>query len=251
MLLSTNHLSGFKIKANDGDIGKLHNFLLDDRSWIVRYIVVDTGSWLQERKVLVVPSAAGKPDGETAHMPVSLTRKQVEESPDIDTDKTVSRVHEKKLHLHYQWEPYWIGGTTPLGPVYIPPPDEMGAESENFSSEEAEDKSDPHLRSAEEITGYKIHASNGEIGHVKDFIVDTEGWVIRYIIVDTQNWLPGKKVIISPEWIRDISWTDSAVTVAMTKEDIEKSPEYDPSLPINMEYEARLYDYYGKPKYWE
>jgi hypothetical protein len=85
---------------------------------------------------------------------------------------------------------------------------------------------------------------------VEDFIVITDDWIIRYIIVDTKNWLPGKKVILSPEWIEDISWADSSVTISMTKAAIEESPEYDPSLPINIEYEARLYDYYGQPKYW-
>ena len=252
MLLSTKHLSGFKILAKDEEIGKVHDFLIDDRSWIVRYIVVDIGNWLSGRKVLVVPSVAEKPDGKTESLPVLLSKKQVKESPGIDTDMPVSRAQEIKLHKHYQWEPYWYGSVFPVGPVHMLPTPHPGAQKgKSFPEDREEDENtDPHLRSLKECRNYKIHATDGEIGHIDDFIVDIGGWLIRYFVVDIRNWLPGKKVILSPSWIRDISWAESEVTLTMNRETVKASPEYNPSLPINMEYEARLYDYYGKPKYW-
>jgi len=110
---------------------------------------------------------------------------------------------------------------------------------------------DPHLRSAGEVTGYRLQARDGEIGHVKDFIVDDRAWNIRYMVVDTRNWLPGsRKVLISPDWITSIDWLERKVAVDLNVKEIKESPEYDPSAPVNREYEARLYNFYGQPKYW-
>jgi hypothetical protein len=253
MLLSIKHLSGYKIEATDGDIGKAHTFLIDDQRWIVRYVVVDTGGWLKGRKVLIAPESIMEPDGKKEHLPVHLSKTQVESSPEIDSDMPVSRRQEIKLYQHYQWSPYWTGGVTPIGPAYIPQPSavEAGAEEGAQEEQKVDEDADPHLRSTREIINYNIHASDGEIGHVEDFIVDVRDWAIRYMVVDTRNWLPGKKVIIAPDWIKDINWAESSVTVQMTRESIKDSPEYDPALPINMEYEARLYDYYGRPAYWD
>jgi hypothetical protein len=251
MLLSTKHMFGFKIDASDGEIGHLYNFLVDDWTWIVRYAVVDIGNWIAGRRVLIAPSAAENPDGEAKRMSIRLTKEQIENSPEIDTDLPVSRRQEARIYAHFQWEPYWVGGMTPLAPVYNPKYLAAMSEAKESSGEHPGENGDPHLRSIREMTHYGIHARDGEIGHIEDFIVDSEDWVIRYFVVDTRNWLPGKHVIIAPQWIEDISWTESSVSVSMSKEEVEGSPEYDPGLPINMEYQSRLYDYYGRPKYWE
>ena len=101
------------------------------------------------------------------------------------------------------------------------------------------------------MLGYAIRAKDGDIGHVEDLIAGEGSWVIRYVAVDTCNWLPGRKVLIAPLWISDIEWSENKVTVDLTREQIEKSPEYDPAQPVNRSYEERLFDYYGRPKYWE
>lgn len=252
MLLSIKNLSNYKIEATDGSIGQVHSFLFDDQKWVVRYLVVDTGTWLPGRKVLIVPSALDKPEGQMEVFPVELTREQVKGSPDIDTEKPVSRQHEIELHEYYNWAQYWGGAfgpvTTPYAPV-VPGVSKEG-EKEQPAGEDAKEKTDPHLRSTKEVLGYKIHAEDGEIGHVEDFIVHEDDWVIRYMVVDTRDWLPGRKVIVPPDWIKNISWADSEVFVNVTKEMIKSSPEFDPAAPVNREYEARLYDYYGRPKYW-
>ena len=146
MLLSTKHLSGFKIDASDGDIGDVHSFLIDDQSWVVRYIVVETGSWFHGRKVLVVPSAAGNPDGAKKRLPIHLTRDQIENSPEIDTDMPVSRRQEIKLHRYYQWQPYWVGGVPSVTPVYAP--GAFNSDADRYKSIEAEENedADPHLQ---------------------------------------------------------------------------------------------------------
>jgi hypothetical protein len=252
MLLSVKNLSDYRIEATDGSIGRVHCFLFDDHSWVVRYLVVDTGTWLPGRKVLIRPSALDKPEGQMEVFPVELTREQVKNSPDIDTEKPVSRQQEIELHKYYNWAPYWAGNVGPAVAPYAPVAPNLSEQfkKEQPSGTETKGKNDPHLRSTKEVIGYKIHAEEGQIGHVEDFIVHEDDWAIRYMVVDTRNWLPGRKVIIPPDWIKDISWMDSEVLVDVSKEVVKESPEFDPAAPVNREYETRLYDYYGRPKYW-
>lgn len=132
----------------------------------------------------------------------------------------------------------------------LPPPDSAEQFKEETPASAAAAIADPHLRSAREVIGYHIQAKNGDIGHVEDFIVDDEAWAIRYMVVDTQNWLPGKKVLVAPVWIESIHWAEAKVRVTLTRAKIKKSPEFDPAAPVNREYEDRLYDFYGRPKYW-
>ena len=252
MLLSIRNLSNYKIEANDGSIGQVDSFLFDDQNWLVRFLVVDTASWLSGRKVLITPSALGKPDGLMKVFPVELTREQVEGSPDVDTEKPVSRQQEIELNNYYNWYPY-LGGM--LGSVrtteeHVSPALEEQSEKEQVVGVKADKKNNSHLRSSKELIGYKIHAEDGQIGHVEDFIVHGEDWIIRYIVVNTSNWLSDREVIIPPNWIKNISWADSEVLVDVSREAVKNSPRFDPAVPVNREYEIRLYDYYGRPVYW-
>jgi hypothetical protein len=249
MLRSLKILHGYNVLARDGDIGKVHDFYFEDDSWIVRYLVVDTGHWLPGRKVLIAPAALGTPDWVGSKFPVLLTREQVQKSPEIDTDKPVSRQEEAELHQHYGWPFYWVepglGGWPPFVPVAPLPP------VATCESAQATEKPDPHLRSIREVTGYHILASNGAMGHVEDFIVEEALWVIRYMVVHLGKWLPAKKVLISPQWLGEIRHWDRTVALTMTLESILNCPEYFPGAAVNRQYEERLYDYYGRPAYWE
>ena len=246
MLRSIESLAGYKIQAKEGNIGKVNEFLFDDETWIIRYLVVDTGSWLSGRKVLISPlDTISTPDWASRTFPVGLTKEQVKESPDINVDKPVSRQHQLDLHRHYGWPVYWPS-MTPTGVPLVTP---MPSQIEKEKAVATEEKGDPHLRSTKEVAGYSINATDGEIGHVNDFIVDDELWIIRYMVVDTGNWWPGRKVLVAPGWITKVSWSDDLVDVDLSKEAIKNSQEYNPSAPINKEYEVRLYDFYGRPKY--
>jgi len=122
-------------------------------------------------------------------------------------------------------------------------------DSEQQKSEKSDEN--PHLRSSEEVKDYSIKATDDFIGHVEDFIFEDSIWIIRYLVVDTRNWLPGKKVLISPEWIESVDWGSEIVHIDMNKNSIKNSPEYKPSDPVNRTYESQLYDYYGRPTYWD
>jgi hypothetical protein len=224
MLRSVKSSEGHKIGATDGVIGKVEGFLFYDSSWIIRYLVVNTGSWLPGRKVLISPVSIVQPVPDGKILPIKLTQEQVKNSPDIDTDKPVSRRAEIELHKHYNWPPYWTGSGF-AGPVMGP-----SSKEKEQAAVAAEERVGPLLRSTQEVIGYRIHATDGDIGHAEDFIFDDESWAIRYLVVDTRNWLPGNSVLISPESIEKISWSDSNICIGLPKGQIKDSPRYDTSV---------------------
>jgi hypothetical protein len=215
---------GFKIRAVDGDLGKVFEFYFDDVSWTVRYLVAETGNWLSGRKVLISSVALGKPDMGSSTFSVDLTSDQVRKSPDIDTERPVYRQHEIQLHEYYEWPRYWEGGYAGMfGITPYPVFEEVILEKSSKSNRQ----DDPHLRSTRQVTGYRIHATDGEIGKVKDFIINDENWTIDFLVIDTGNWLPGKKVLIPPKWIKSINWADTGVYLNHTKKSVENSLDFD------------------------
>jgi hypothetical protein len=247
MLRSVKEIRNYVLKAKDGEIGRCKDLLFDDSFWAVRYMVADTGKWLTDRKVLISPISLGKPDWDSKLFPIRLTKKRIENSPVPDEDAPISRQHEIRWHKYYGWPFYW-GGTYAWGAV--PYPGELYDKNSQENETDEVDLGDDHLRSVNEVTDYRIQATDVEVGHVEDFIVDDETWIIHYMVVDTRNWLPGKKVLVAPTWIDSVDWAENKVSVSLTAEQLKNSPEYDPAAPVSREYEVRLYDYYGRPKYW-
>jgi hypothetical protein len=251
MLTNAAHLKGLVIRATDGELGTVDQLYFDDETWAIRYLMVETGGWLGGKKVLISPFSVVHTDWEARRMDVALTKKQVEDSPDIDTQKPVSRQHEAAF-LGYYGYPYYWGGPYLWGPSYYPAGLGIPAatQDEILADRIQRESNDSHLRSTEGVAGYSIEASDGDIGHVDGFVVDDEAWAIRYIEVATRNWWPGKKVLVSPAWIERVSWASSKVYVALRREAIKDGPEYVESMPITREYENRLHMHYGRPPYW-
>lgn len=246
MLRSMDDILGYAIEAEDGDIGHCKDFLFDDEKWIVRYMVADTGRWLTGRRVLLSPIALGEPDWASRRFPVKMTKGQVEKSPPLEENMPVSGDYEIRFANFYGYPYYWAGrglwaDQSKPGALY-------GLNAEDIQKLKFNERKENHLRSVKEVEGYNIQASDGDIGHIEDFIVDEESWAIRYVVVDTRNWLPGgKKVLISPEWASAIRWPEKVFEVELSREEVKNSPEYDSSKPINKEFEIRLYDFYGRP----
>jgi hypothetical protein len=249
---SLDELNGFSIGATDGEIGKISDFYFDDEKWTVRYLVVDTGGWLTGRQVLISPLAVTSVDWDAHKVNVRLTKEQVENSPGIDEHKPVSRQHEAAYFRYFNYPYYWTGPYL-WGPVAFPGDVVVEQAVDSQAREIAEIEradADIHLRSVEQVTEYYIEAEDGEIGHAEKFIVDDQNWTIRYMVVDTRNWLPGKKVLVSPEWISSVSWSDSRVYVDLSREEIKNCPEYDPRQPLNRDYEDRVHQHYQRERYW-
>lgn len=255
MLRSAKDIVGYGIEALDGGIGKVNDLYFDDSHWNVRYVIANTHNWLPGRKVLLSPAAVRMADGTTKTVHVTLKKQQIETCPPIAADEPVSRRQEAEVIKHFGWQGYWPGGAFPRGGTSgaedISTMAAGQAHAKGVALEEREANGNPHLRSLQEVMGYHIQATDDEFGHLMDMVLDDETWEIRYLVVDTRNWFPGgKKVLISPAWITDVDWVLARIEVSLPKERIKNSPKYDPSQPVNREYEARLYDYYGRPKYW-
>jgi uncharacterized protein YrrD len=265
MLRSMHDLEGYAIGATDGPIGHVKDFYFDDQAWVIRYLVVDTGSWLSSRKVLVSPIAIGRPDWTEKILPVSITKDQVKHSPDVDTDKPVSRQYEVRYAGYYGYPNYWGGpgawgeGFYPnmLMPGYAdlglkPRAGQSEAETIYAQAEVARHQhDDPHLRSCKAVLGYQIVATDGEIGHVRGLLVDEQTWAIRYMVVDTGNWWLGHQVLIAPQWIKGVDWHDAQVAVELTREAVRISPPYDAAAKVDRNQEIGIYKHYGRPNYWE
>jgi sporulation protein YlmC with PRC-barrel domain len=209
------------VEATDGLIGDVEDFYFDDQTWHIRYLIIKTGGWLSGREVLISPVSLLKEKWQNGLFSVDLTKKQITDSPDIDTDKPVSRQQEIELYEHYAWEGYWLSGFYPGGYLGVSIP--FPVTDENDQKADAE----THLRSTTIITGYHIYATDGEIGHVNDFIMDDKTWQIKFIVVDTHNWFGGKKVLIPVGLIKKIEWTDSKVFLVMSKTAVEKCKLFD------------------------
>jgi len=245
MLNNATTLKGYKLDSLDGEVGEVEEFYFDDHHWTIRYLVANTGSWLMNRQVLISPYALVAAIKDEEHIAVDLTRIQIENSPSLNTDKPVSRQFEESHYGHYGWPRYWSG------------PYRWGAFPNIARSRESrrtlnQDGSawDSHLRSTDAVQGYHIQALDGEIGHVEDFIIDDETWAIRYLVVATRNWWPGKKVLIAPQWIERVSWTESKVFVNLSREAIKQSPEYTEESLITRDYETGLHGHYEFEAYW-
>jgi hypothetical protein len=255
-------LRRYTMGATDGDVGTLEDVYFDDQSWTVRYFVVDTGTWLSGRKVLISPAAVRGLDAAGPRLETVLTRGQIEESPSIDTAKPVSRQHETALASHYGQAPYW-GGPYRWGPHAYPypllqagvlPPVTGSVHQDRVAEELAARErasQDPNLRSARAVAGYGLRATDGELGHVEDFLIDAQDWAIRYLVVDPRSWWPGPHVVVGIDWIRGVSWNDAVVEVDVSRETVRNAPRYEPGRPLRREEEARLYAHHGRPGYWE
>ena len=259
MLRNTRDLNGTDVKASDGPVGDAEDFYFDDQAWVVRYVVVDTGSWLDSRRVLVSPMLFSVPDWELRKLDVARTREQIRNGPDIDTQRPVSRQHEVDYMAYYNTPAYWGGNglwggamTPDLMPGYDagyvphdgpphPPPDADGRNLGLWTADE-----DPHLRSCKAVTGYYLHALDGDIGHVDGFLLDDRTWAIRYLVVNTSNWWLGHQVLIAPTWIDAISWPERSVTVSLTRQAIRSAPTYDPLVQPDRAQELQLYQHYGR-----
>ena len=220
MQYNSNSLAGFKMEATDGEIGEVKEFYFDDETWAIRYLILETGNWFSSKKVLIAPQALLAPDWANKNFPISLTKEQIKNSPDIDTDQPISRRHEIEMYGYYAWESYagsgfYAGGTAPV--MILPPVLDEEVIKENVSANSHADY-DPHLRSTGHVSGYFIHATDGDIGHVKDFIIDSDTWKITDLVIDTQNWIGGHKVLIPVRHVREIQSENTTIILDISKE---------------------------------
>ncbi|MBC7433674.1 MAG: PRC-barrel domain-containing protein [Rubritepida sp.] len=243
MLWNASALTGYRIEATDGHLGTVSDLLFDDQSWAIRWLVVDTGHWLPGQKVLLPATALGIPDAGQRQMPVRLARQQVQDAPGVETDLPVSRQMELHLSDHYGAEAYWANGSNAIPLIASP---YLMEPRHHYEGEGiVADMGDAQLRSVAAVTGYHLHATDGDIGHVQEFVVDDEGWRITFLAVDTHNWWPGARVLILPRIVREVDWSGSLIHISATRQKVRDSPPYSDAVTVDGTYAEAMSTYYG------
>jgi hypothetical protein len=224
MLQSIKQLYGDKLGASDGEIGHVKDFYFDDQNWAIRYLVADTGSWLSGRQVLISPYSLGRLPATEKVLRVDLTRKQIENSPSIDSHKPVSRQYEEEYHRYFGWPYYWQGdalwGMSGF-PILELPAKPLPGEPTIVRTAPAA-RADAHLRSTQAVNGYHLQASDGIIGHVCDFMMEAQNWAIDQLVIKTGHRLSGKELLIRAKDVDRISYEESTIFVNRSRETAEE-----------------------------
>jgi sporulation protein YlmC with PRC-barrel domain len=256
-----NDLKDYAIHASDGNIGHVKDFTFDDKAWVIRYLVVDADTWSGNRKVLISPIGVRAPNWGEKTIPVAITKEQVKNSPVYDEHKPLTKQHEVEYLGYYNYPYYWGGPSLWGDDLY---PGRFGVGSGSFNAppfvlrpserEPAEMEAEPHapheLRSGRGLIGARIVGSDGDIGLVRDLLIEEGSWAIRYLAVDTGDWWHAQQILIAPQWIGEVNWPDTIISINMSRQDAKDAPYYDPSVKIDRELEAELHEHYGQPFYW-
>ena len=243
MLFAVTGLHGCPVEAGDGHIGAVKDFLFDDQSWKVRWMVVDTGHWLPGRQVLIHPSAIAPLDltllakrvlpmmsmGDTLVVSVQLTKQQIEASPEAREDEPVTKQMETDLYKSL---------------IFSEAAARQAADAESHRAD-----GDPHLQSVASVNGYHVHATDGDLGHVENFLADDANWDIRYLVIATRNWWPGKHVQLAPFAVMEIDWSEHRINVNVTRDQVKSGPAWDPLAMVDQVGEQQLHRHFGWPGY--
>ncbi len=225
MLHSLKSFYGHRLTAKDGAIGEIQDILFDDQSWGIRYLVADTGNWLDQRLVLLSPQSFGNWDRTAKTLQIDLTRTQIEASPSINRHLPVSRQFEQEYYAYYGWPAYWAGdgfGGMPGDPMMmpvLPPPDQEALKKL------APNRVDSHLQSAKAVKGYDLEATDGQIGRVTDFLAEDEIWRITQLVVETGHWYAGKEIRVATDHIRQVSYEEAQVRTSLSRAELQTSAE--------------------------
>jgi hypothetical protein len=262
MLFAVSGLEGCPVRASDGDVGIVKDFLFDDANWKIRWVAVGAGDWLPGRQLFIHPSAIApltlppKPrlpmmsQGEELELTVNLTREQIAAGPHSAEDEPVSRDMEALLYEYYGWDPYW--GATHFGAAASPNAEQRIVADAAHRNAEAEippvDGVD-RLHSVVELKGYYVHATDGDIGHVENLLADDANWEIRYLVIATRNWWPGKVVQLAPYAVKDIDWFGEHIDMNVSRDQVRSAPAWDPLALADEASEGELHRHFGWPGY--
>ncbi|MBU3005623.1 PRC-barrel domain-containing protein [Paraglaciecola arctica] len=237
MLVSLKELKGSPISALDGNIGEVEDVYFDDRNWIIRFLVVDTSPWIPlSQRTLISPIALKEYNDENSLLEVYISKQMVKDSPKLEEHQTVSRQFEISYFDYFGYGYYWLGANSWGDYAY---PTALASQGAQLLNAEVDHKlqTTNHLRSADEIISYGIEAKDGKKGHVQDMVWDTCTWSLRYLVIDTRDWFPGgKKVLVSPDQLTNLSWENQAVSCNINLEQIRNCPEYQPDKLNERQY---------------
>jgi hypothetical protein len=209
MHIAAKRMYGTSLVESDGRGGTLYDLLFDDQTWKLRHLVVAMDRWLLSQQVLLDPAVVQRVDWPNRRLEVRLTKEQVRRSPGVETDLPAARQEVQQVAQVLLWEAYWTSILETL-PKF---------------------EGDPHLRSTKMLAGLRLHCTNGELGHVVDFLIDDQSWSVCDLVVDTRNWWPGKRVLIEPRLVQSIDWDEREIRLSLPREQVEDRPAYQHETP--------------------
>ncbi|MGE5309243.1 MAG: DUF2934 domain-containing protein [Deltaproteobacteria bacterium] len=229
MLHSARSLKGYRIEAQDGEIGTAVNFYFEDREWVIRFLVCDTSARFG-RDVLIPPLALeNKPLSCDRTLRIVATIEMIKNSPQVNTRRPVSSQQQHILDRYYSWHL-----------STIPELNEQVFEGPFAAA---------NLHSALDIAGYHLKTRDGEIAAVEDFIIDDQGWTVAFLVLQAGLWLPGKRFLLDPHWVDEIDWPEKRLNADVSADKIRTSPDYDPSMVITPELACTVHQHFGQPKF--
>ena len=246
-LRSLRELDGYRVEGPSGVLANVLDAYFDDQSWTVRYLMV-VGVGHGASTVLLSPHSVRRIDRRRRTIVTALTPSQFRAMPGVDAEPAIPRTAEIGLLRYYGFPYYWIGHDRwgdDRAPRPLPATLVTGAGASGPTP-----ASETRLRSVRDLRRYTIHATDGELGHVDDLLVEDRTWAVRYLVVDTRRWWPGAHVLLSPEWVSHVSWVERSVHVSLERARIRTAPAYDRTRPLDRAYEAHLHQHYGRPTYW-
>jgi len=223
------------ICAVDDEIGKLTEFYIDERSWQIRYLVVNLGSGFKSKEVLISPVAFASFDGE--RLKIQLTKDEIHKCPVNSSAKPVYIQQKENAELLYSTTQSFGGFDSRFETVVFPP-------SPSINSREDEKGENPHFRSSREISGYKILTEDGVEGKVEDLLFDDRLWNIRFLLIRPDTGSDQETRLLIAFWVDHIEWEIETIYLGCRGDYLMRCPKFDPSKHVNISYEDFL-DHYN------
>jgi sporulation protein YlmC with PRC-barrel domain len=235
-LRSWRDLSGYSVRALDGDVGRVRELYFDDAQWQVRHVVVDVGRWSRSRRVLVSPSAIAEILWEHRRLVLTATRDQVWAWPEASADQPVARQLESRRRSQANWAVTVAGDalTSYSEALRTPTFEPLNANGTPF---------DPHLRTSRVVVGLDLRAEGASVGRIADLVLDDASWEVLYLVV---AWHDGKRFALPTNCVRRIAPEEKAVTAGVDSTALASSPRLEPATLFTRQYEQAVRQHFAR-----
>jgi hypothetical protein len=229
------------VLGREGEIGEVHDILLDAERWVVRYLLME--HWASGRIILLSPLLLGALQLERRRIELALYQEEIEGIPRLDPAGPLTRSQEQLYNLYFCLPDYWKG-TDLWGDESSPA--ELAARlrsDQRFQGQENGQES--HLFSARELTHYTVAGQDGEAGRLEDQLVEVGSFAVRYLLLQTAPEAGGRKVLLSPAWVQGVSRSAGSISLRLTRQTLADAPEYEPGQALTPALEKLLAEHYG------